>query len=1385
MANNNIIFKKTFLVLIVIIFLFNILPFSHTFAFSTDLFAFIFLSPPKVTKEFEIPKAISPIFNSSEYDDSAGAVSAYRLELTPTNDLTFDSVFIAFPDNTSIDQTYLRGISEKALSKTGVLIDNYVVQENYFNNTVRVMVSDKNFPSNTDDKQSLNKTKLISVKSLMIGKNKDNKTYVKVVFTPVKVSHGNKLVIFLDKRLGIVNPLINRPCYQAAVSTYLGKTPVVYTTTGEYGLNVSSIYNISTKVTPGLAGTYSKGDILFFNGILGNIVPGVDCVNMMFSSGVSPRNPDFDVYISPTKSNLTIVDPKVQASNSSMPVSVSNGSLSITNTTILEAPNLVYPMSGCSVDTVSPVFQWTSFPGAESYEIYITDNRGRLVYDRIISNNVFSLSNTTLLRNDNSYKWRVRAFVNGEPLEWSNFSEFTVNTNLHVVDGSLDGNKSLIYINRNSDSKIPLKFSFQNNAPNDIKVQLKVLDIPEGMKAKITPSEVTPYLYGNDGVYLEVSVGNNATFGRHTIFVEYSYKLDSDMVKKVYSIPVYVSVPKDKVVISLPNGISANRGNIIYLPIYTYNLSHLSQLNFSLKYNPYVLTFLDIYPSATLLQLHSNIKAEENVSGEVALSVNAANIDIPADRILAYAEFYVGVRPRISDNTNGMPVIMPLNIPEDLSGWTKVSMGTVYKDGNKISVYFPIYISALSGVLFKFKDNSLFFNGYSNNVLPKYYVALSSTIESQYVYHYFKVSPPSIVSPVLDLSSHVAGTFTNLDLSFNTSSIGNIGIGNSIFLKFPAQFFFGEKIFHVLVNNVKANATVQFSDNNWTVEIKSPIKISANSKVKILFPEETLLKTPLSEGNYNVNIWTTKDDYPMTLPIKITHSTIANLQFSMLHSGAGLTNAFNISFNVGSNGYLKAGIDKIFIRFNKAFSLPQSCGVNSVKVQGEPVKTVVVKDVYNGLDITVPVDVYNNDIVRLNIGTDCGIENPKVPALYKYVAEISTTKEPYYVRSEPVTITPLPVVEFTLSPQKPDGENGYYLETPIVLLSTSNGEKVYYKMDNEKFTLYKSPISVPNGIHTIYAYAVDSAGNEGIVQEKVIKVDTTPPVVAFDQGNNDLYVNTTNPTLTGRVSEVCSELRINGVNAKINDDLTFSVSITVSDGGAITVYAKDIAGKTVSLVRKVYIDNSPPVITLISPSTNKVEINENSFDVKLQTNEKCIVTINGKVVNNDNTGYVFEKKIDLVDGKNLIEVTATDRAGNESTEQIIIDKVNQTVVVLQIGSRNATIDGKSVLLDTEPILRDNTTLVPLRFISDVFGAEIQWNNALKVITLHYKSYMIQLQIDSKIVTVNRKIKKLNTAPIIKDNRTLVPIRFISETFGAKIKWADATKTITLIYTPTP
>jgi hypothetical protein len=75
---------------------------------------------------------------------------------------------------------------------------------------------------------------------------------------------------------------------------------------------------------------------------------------------------------------------------------------------------------------------------------------------------------------------------------------------------------------------------------------------------------------------------------------------------------------------------------------------------------------------------------------------------------------------------------------------------------------------------------------------------------------------------------------------------------------------------------------------------------------------------------------------------------------------------------------------------------------------------------------------------------------------------------------------------------------------------------------------------------------------------------------------------------------------------------------------------------------------------------------------------------------------------------------------------------------------------------------------------------VQWNDALKVVMLQRSARRLQLTIGSKLAIVDGQIVELLEAPRIMNGRTMVPIRFISEAFGADVQWNPETQGISIV-----
>ena len=113
------------------------------------------------------------------------------------------------------------------------------------------------------------------------------------------------------------------------------------------------------------------------------------------------------------------------------------------------------------------------------------------------------------------------------------------------------------------------------------------------------------------------------------------------------------------------------------------------------------------------------------------------------------------------------------------------------------------------------------------------------------------------------------------------------------------------------------------------------------------------------------------------------------------------------------------------------------------------------------------------------------------------------------------------------------------------------------------------------------------------------------------------------------------------------------------------------------------------------------------------------------------------------------------------------------------------VDGKTLAPDVPPIIVEGRTMVPMRIIFEELGASVTWMSETQMIRATYKELVIDLKIDANVIitcnvaTGEIKRTELDVAPFIKDGRTLVPVRAISEALGAEVGWDNDTRTVTV------
>lgn len=119
-----------------------------------------------------------------------------------------------------------------------------------------------------------------------------------------------------------------------------------------------------------------------------------------------------------------------------------------------------------------------------------------------------------------------------------------------------------------------------------------------------------------------------------------------------------------------------------------------------------------------------------------------------------------------------------------------------------------------------------------------------------------------------------------------------------------------------------------------------------------------------------------------------------------------------------------------------------------------------------------------------------------------------------------------------------------------------------------------------------------------------------------------------------------------------------------------------------------------------------------------------------------------------------------------------------------IAAPTVELDGQQLIFtDSQPIIEDGRTLVPLRSIFEAMGATVTWNQDTQTATAVKGNITVILPIGSTDPTVNGQVKKLDVPAKIVNGRTLAPLRFVGEAFGGTVGWDQASQTITIFSAP--
>lgn len=172
------------------------------------------------------------------------------------------------------------------------------------------------------------------------------------------------------------------------------------------------------------------------------------------------------------------------------------------------------------------------------------------------------------------------------------------------------------------------------------------------------------------------------------------------------------------------------------------------------------------------------------------------------------------------------------------------------------------------------------------------------------------------------------------------------------------------------------------------------------------------------------------------------------------------------------------------------------------------------------------------------------------------------------------------------------------------------------------------------------------------------------------------------------------------------------------------------------------------------------------FDVVEIDGKEYLAAINSHGVECGDKGKVYIPKGRLMRELYAVELNDTNI------------KPKASVIEFIVGSKQFNVDGGIKDFEVSPYINGDRVFLPVRFVAENLGAEVEWDAENGVATIKSEEATIKLTVNSKVIEIDRKQQKMDVAPEIINNRMMLPIRHIAEALNCNVEWiADENKAV--------
>jgi hypothetical protein len=121
-----------------------------------------------------------------------------------------------------------------------------------------------------------------------------------------------------------------------------------------------------------------------------------------------------------------------------------------------------------------------------------------------------------------------------------------------------------------------------------------------------------------------------------------------------------------------------------------------------------------------------------------------------------------------------------------------------------------------------------------------------------------------------------------------------------------------------------------------------------------------------------------------------------------------------------------------------------------------------------------------------------------------------------------------------------------------------------------------------------------------------------------------------------------------------------------------------------------------------------------------------------------------------------------------------------------IGNTGYRVGGDQRFMDVAPIIVENRTLMPIRFVAEAIGAAVGWEPEARKVTVTLGLRMIELWIGNPLARINGKVMPIDPSnpavlPFISGDRTYIPLRFVAESLLGDVTWHELTRGVGILF----